>query len=67
MGAALVEMSAKGLGCVGVVDAAGALAGIVTDGDLRRHMANDLAARAVDEIMTPAPAPCGRTNSPPRR
>ncbi|MFS8036339.1 KpsF/GutQ family sugar-phosphate isomerase [Xanthobacter sp. AM11] len=55
MGAALVEMSAKGLGCVGVVDAGGALAGIVTDGDLRRHMANDLTARTVDEIMTPAP------------
>ncbi|MFG1236956.1 KpsF/GutQ family sugar-phosphate isomerase [Xanthobacter autotrophicus DSM 597] len=55
MGAALVEMSAKGLGCVGVVGEDGALAGIVTDGDLRRHMANDLAARPVDEIMTPAP------------
>lgn len=55
MGAALVEMSAKGLGCVGVVAQDGALAGIVTDGDLRRHMANDLAARTVDEIMTPAP------------
>lgn len=55
MGDALVEMSAKGLGCVGVVDAAGALVGIVTDGDLRRHMAKDLTARAVDEIMTAAP------------
>ncbi|MFG1299664.1 KpsF/GutQ family sugar-phosphate isomerase [Xanthobacter sp. V3C-3] len=55
MGAALVEMSAKGLGCVGVVDEAGALAGIITDGDLRRHMANDLPARRVDEIMTSSP------------
>ncbi|MFG1347512.1 KpsF/GutQ family sugar-phosphate isomerase [Xanthobacter autotrophicus DSM 431] len=52
MGGALVEMSAKGLGCVGVVDEAGGLVGIVTDGDLRRHMANDLTARSVDEIMT---------------
>ncbi|QRG09541.1 KpsF/GutQ family sugar-phosphate isomerase [Xanthobacter dioxanivorans] len=55
MGPALVEMSAKGLGCVGVLDEAGGLVGIVTDGDLRRHMANDLTARRVEEIMTPAP------------
>ncbi|ABS67140.1 KpsF/GutQ family protein [Xanthobacter versatilis] len=55
MGAALVEMSTKGLGCVGVVGPDGALTGIVTDGDLRRHMANDLPTRTVDEIMTAAP------------
>lgn len=55
MGAALVEMSAKGLGCVGVLAADGALAGIVTDGDLRRHMANDLPGRPVEDIMTRAP------------
>ena len=44
MAEALIEMSRKGFGVVGVVDAAGALVGIVTDGDLRRHMAG--AARA---------------------
>ncbi|MFG1360253.1 KpsF/GutQ family sugar-phosphate isomerase [Xanthobacter pseudotagetidis] len=55
MGAALVEMSAKGLGCVGVVGEDGRLLGIVTDGDLRRHMSNDLTARAAREIMTAAP------------
>ena len=38
MGEALIEMSRKGFGVVGVVDA-GALIGIITDGDLRRHMA----------------------------
>ena len=32
----------KGFGCVGIVDAHGTLAGIITDGDLRRHMRPDL-------------------------
>ena len=47
MAEALLEMSRKGFGVVGVVDAAGALVGIVTDGDLRRHMAG-LLERRVD-------------------
>ncbi|MFG1480852.1 KpsF/GutQ family sugar-phosphate isomerase [Xanthobacter sp. V4C-4] len=55
MGAALVEMSGKGLGCVGVLDADDRLVGIVTDGDLRRHMTNDLIVQTVDAVMTPAP------------
>ena len=38
MSEAIVEMSAKGIGCVGVTDSAGKLVGIITDGDLRRHM-----------------------------
>ena len=42
MSAAVVEIRGKRLGCVGVFDAAGRLAGIVTDGDLRRHMRSDL-------------------------
>jgi arabinose-5-phosphate isomerase len=40
---------------VGIVDAAGGLAGIVTDGDLRRHMGADLLQRGVDEVMTADP------------
>ena len=55
MGEAVVQISAKGFGCVGVVDAAGKLAGIVTDGDLRRHMRPDLMAAKVDDVMTRAP------------
>jgi arabinose-5-phosphate isomerase len=55
MGAAIVEMSAKGSGCVGIVDEAGALAGIITDGDLRRHMREDLVGRLVDDVMTKKP------------
>src|SRR6202161_1695450 len=38
MSEAIVEMSAKGFGCVAVTDAVGQLAGVITDGDLRRHM-----------------------------
>ncbi len=52
---AILEMTAKRLGCVGVLAADGALAGIVTDGDLRRHMAPDLLGRRAADVMTPAP------------
>src|SRR6188474_2795691 len=38
MSVAIVEMTAKGFGCVGITDQGGKLAGIITDGDLRRHM-----------------------------
>ncbi|WP_322515506.1 KpsF/GutQ family sugar-phosphate isomerase [Rhodopseudomonas palustris] len=55
MSDALVEMSAKGFGCVGIVDAKGHVAGIVTDGDLRRHMRPDLMTATVDEVMTKRP------------
>jgi arabinose-5-phosphate isomerase len=59
MHAALLEMSAKRFGCLGVVDADGRLVGIVTDGDLRRHMGPDLLTRRVEEIMTRAPRAIG--------
>lgn len=55
MGEALIEMSQKGFGSVGVTDKAGRLAGIVTDGDLRRNMTDNLAARNVTEVMTAKP------------
>ncbi|MEN3290634.1 MAG: arabinose-5-phosphate isomerase [Bradyrhizobium sp.] len=55
MSEALVEMSAKGLGCVVIVDGSGHVAGIITDGDLRRKMRSDLLTASVDEIMTAAP------------
>jgi arabinose-5-phosphate isomerase len=59
MSDALVEMTSKGFGCVGIVDASGALAGIVTDGDLRRHMRPDLMTATVDEVMTRNPKTIG--------
>jgi arabinose-5-phosphate isomerase len=53
---AVVEISAKGFGCVAIVDARGHVAGIITDGDLRRHMRRpDLMDALVDEVMTRNP------------
>lgn len=52
MSDALILMTEKGLGCVGVTDANGDLAGIITDGDLRRHMSPDLTTLAVTDVMT---------------
>src|SRR5215831_12239104 len=49
MSDALVEMSAKGFGCVAIVDARGCIAGIITDGDLRRQMGPDLLGALVDD------------------
>ncbi|MFD2173121.1 KpsF/GutQ family sugar-phosphate isomerase [Rhodobacter lacus] len=51
---ALLVISQKGFGVVGVTDAAGKLVGIVTDGDLRRHMDGLLSHRA-SEVMTRDP------------
>ena len=55
MSEAIVEMSAKGFGCVAVTDGDGKLAGLITDGDLRRHMRFDLLQAPVDEVMTVSP------------
>ena len=55
MSEAIVEMSAKGFGCVAVTDPDGKLAGVITDGDLRRHMGVDLLQATVDEVMTASP------------
>jgi arabinose-5-phosphate isomerase len=59
MSEALVEMSSKGFGCVGIVDGHGHIVGIVTDGDLRRHMRPDLMTALVDDIMTRNPKTIG--------
>ena len=55
MGEAILAMTGKAFGCVGVTDNGNQLVGIVTDGDLRRHMANDLLVREVSDVMTPSP------------
>ena len=51
------EMSAKGLGATAVVEASGQLAGVFTDGDLRRKIEAgvDLRALTARELMTPSP------------
>jgi arabinose-5-phosphate isomerase len=51
--AAILEMTSKRFGCTGVVDAEGRLLGIVTDGDLRRHIEN--IDRPVADLMTRNP------------
>jgi arabinose-5-phosphate isomerase len=55
MSDAIVEMTAKGFGTIGIVDKGGVLAGIITDGDLRRHMRPDLLDARVDDVMTKNP------------
>ncbi len=55
MSEAVVEMSTKSFGCVGIIDFGGRLVGIITDGDLRRHMGPDLLEAKVEAIMTRAP------------
>jgi arabinose-5-phosphate isomerase len=52
---ALIEISQKSLGVVGVTALDGTLAGIITDGDLRRHMDGLLSLMAKD-VMTASPA-----------
>lgn len=54
MAEALLTISAKGFGVTGVVDGDGALVGIITDGDLRRHM-DGLLTHTAAEVMTRAP------------
>ena len=54
MSDALLVISQKGYGVTGVTDADGRLAGIITDGDLRRHMEGLLSRRA-HEVMTHSP------------
>jgi arabinose-5-phosphate isomerase len=56
---AIVLMTTKSLGCLGVLDAQGRLAGIITDGDLRRAMGPGLLERRVEQVMTEAPGTIG--------
>jgi arabinose-5-phosphate isomerase len=55
MSEALILMTQRSYGCLGVVDDEGRLAGIVTDGDLRRHMTSNLLGQTVGEVMTRSP------------
>lgn len=55
MSDAIVMMSGGGFGCVGVVDGQRRLIGIITDGDLRRHMGPQLLEHRAAQVMTPNP------------
>lgn len=50
----IVTMTSMGFGVAGVVDKAGRLIGIITDGDIRRHF-DDLASSTAGQVMTPNP------------
>jgi arabinose-5-phosphate isomerase len=52
---ALLVMTAKRFGATGVIDAAGKLVGIITDGDIRRRAGGDFASLNAAQMMTPTP------------
>lgn len=60
---ALVTMAGRSFGCIGIVGKTGRdkgkLVGIVTDGDLRRHMEGDLLSQKVEAVMTKKPMTIG--------
>ena len=51
----LIVMAARRFGCVGITDKRGSLIGIITDGDLSRHMSRDLLDKSAGEVMTRNP------------
>ncbi len=55
MGDAVIQMSSKGFGVVGITNGEDKLAGVITDGDLRRHMSHDLLLETVDTVMSHNP------------
>jgi arabinose-5-phosphate isomerase len=57
---AIHELSQKKFGCVGVIDEDGRLCGVVTDGDIARHLDIDLRTAIVDDVMTPNPKTVGK-------
>ncbi len=59
MSQAIVEMTAKSFGCIAVVDEGNNLEGIITDGDLRRHMSAGLLDKQAAQVMTHEPRTIG--------
>jgi arabinose-5-phosphate isomerase len=55
MSEVLVEMTSKHLGCTGVINDQEELLGIITDGDLRRHIDQNFLNHLAEEIMTKNP------------
>jgi len=55
MSEVLLEMTSKHLGCTGVIDSKNKLIGIITDGDLRRHIDNNFLSHSASDIMTKNP------------
>ncbi|WP_117191862.1 KpsF/GutQ family sugar-phosphate isomerase [Rhizobium terrae] len=57
---AIQELSRKRFGCIGVVDEDGCLCGVITDGDIARHLDLDLRQTLVDDVMTRNPKTVGK-------
>jgi arabinose-5-phosphate isomerase len=55
MDEAILRISEKGFGCLGITGRKGELVGIITDGDLRRHFSADIFGKRVEDIMTRKP------------
>ncbi len=55
MSKVLIEMTAKSFGCAGVMNAQGQLTGVITDGDLRRHMEKGLLDKTAKDVMSHSP------------
>lgn len=61
MDQAILLLTSKNLGCVIISDDGRTPVGVITDGDLKRHMAPDLLAKPVSEIMTASPKTIEKT------
>ena len=55
MDKAILILSEKNLGCALVLNETDTLCGIITDGDLKRHMDADLLTKSVKDVMSPSP------------
>lgn len=55
MDAVVLEMTGKNLGSVGIVDDAGILKGIITDGDFKRHLDSEIFTKTAADVMTANP------------
>ena len=56
MSKTLITMTKKSFGCIGVIDSKKKLIGIITDGDLRRSMNNNLFSLKASNLMTKKPS-----------
>jgi arabinose-5-phosphate isomerase len=62
MSSALLKMTKKSFGCIGVVNNSKKLIGIITDGDLRRYMNKSIISKKTEEVMTKNPLVVNKNN-----
>ena len=55
MSSVLIKMTKKSFGCIGVINSKRELIGIITDGDLRRNMRQNIINKTAKEVMTKKP------------